>query len=287
MRTTRALVCLFLLSVLSACEGQLDIVHGLTELEANEILVVLGEEDISAMKLKEEGRVVTWAIVVGESDSQRALSLLVKNRLPRTRANGLAEVYPAGGGGLIPTKSEEKAKFLMAMQGELERKLKKLPGVQEAHVSVVVPDKDIIRDLDTPPPPATASVMVVYNGGPKGQPPATEQEVKDLIAAAVEDLKSDNVQVLMKANDPEMFLVGTEADKEEGVQAVGEKIMGISVAHKKAGTKLKGILGALGGLAVLGLVLGIFGIIRSLSLSKKLSKAESEVNALKKARREP
>lgn len=150
VRSSLAALCLL---AFAGCASDLDIVHGLNELEANEIIVVLGGEGITAMKAKEEGRVVTWAVIVNESEGQNALSLLVRNKLPRERSQGLAEVYPAGSGGLIPTRSEEKAKFLMAAQGEIERKLKSLPGVVRAHVSIVVPDKDVIRDLDAKPPP--------------------------------------------------------------------------------------------------------------------------------------
>ena len=140
----------------SGCGPNHDIVSGLDQLEANEILVVLRAKGIDGEKVKEEGRVVTFAVLVKDVDVDDALRLLVANKLPRTRSQGLKEVYPPGGGGLIPTKSEEKAKFLMAMQGEIERKLKAMPGIVQAHVSVVQPDKDIVRDLDTPPPPATA-----------------------------------------------------------------------------------------------------------------------------------
>lgn len=273
--------------VLSAggCAGQLDIVHGLSEYEANLILVVLGSQGIHGMKLKEEGRVVTWAIAVPEPEAQRALELLVKNKLPKTRAMGLGEVYPPGSSGLIPTKSEEKAKFLMAIQGEVERKLKSLPGVQEAHVSVVVPDTDVIRDLDTPPPPATASVAIVFNPEKDGKPPVSIDSVKKLVAAAVENLRPENVEVLLKENEP-MRLVGLEGEVASGVSMAGENVLGIKVVSKAAGSRAKAILGLSAGLAIMGLLLGVVGIVRSVSLKGKLSRAEAEVAALKKARRE-
>ena len=285
MRAVRFILAAPLLIVTFGCSSELDIVHGLSELEANQIVVVLGSQGIDAGKMKEEGRVVTWAITVPESDMQRSLTLLVKNKLPKTRSQGLGEVYPAGSSGLIPTRSEEKAKFTMAMQGELERKLKTLPGVQEAHVSIVSPDKDVIRDLDTPPPPATASVAIVFNPEKGGKPPVGIDSVKRLVAAAVEDLNSDNVEVLLKANEP-MRLVGLDGDASGNVQVAGETVLGIKVVSKKAGTRAKAILGLSGGLALMGLLLGIAGIVRSVSLGGKLSKAEAEVAALKKARRE-
>ena len=159
----RAFAVTALISATAACSGPIAIVHGLDELEANEVLVVLEAKDITGTKQKEEGRVITWLVEVPEIDAKDAMRLLVANRLPKARSSGFKEVYPAGGGGLIPTKSEEKAKYMMALQGEVERKLKSLPGIVQAHVNIVSPDKDIVRDLDTPPPAAMASVAVVYN----------------------------------------------------------------------------------------------------------------------------
>ena len=272
-------------TTITACAGEIDIVHGLNELEANRILVVLGSQGIDATKIKEEARVITWAIIVSQSDAQRSLQILVENNLPQTRSTGLAEVYPAGGGGLIPTKSEEKAKFMMAIQGEIERKLKTLPNVQQAHVSVVNPDKDVIRDLDTPPPPSTASVALVYNPGPKGGPPASIEEIKNLVSASVEDLRGENVEVLLKANVAGMMLVGTD-DEDGPAVAMGEKVLGIQVANKGAGKKAMAMFGIFGALALIGIIIGGVGIGRAVSLKKKLSKAIAEAASMKKARRD-
>lgn len=270
---------------LSGCDSPLNIVHGLTELEANEVLVVLESQGIPGMKLKEEGRVVTWAVQVPGSRSKDALRILVANKLPKARSAGLKEVYPAGSSGLIPTQTEEKAKFLMAMQGEIETMLKSLPGIQSATVSIVVPEKDVIRDVDTPPPPPTASVAVVYNPEEGGKKPVEEERLQKLVANAVEGLKPQNVQVLMKENRPPL-LIGADGTARSPAPIAGEEVLSIRVVDKKAGLRAKLVIGGFGALAVLGLVLGIVGIARSISLKAKLAKAEAETQALRKARRE-
>jgi len=277
-----ALAALFFVA---ACGAPLEVVHGLTEYEANQVLVVLNRQGIAATKAVEEGRVVTYKIVVNDSEADRALALLVLNKLPKQRSQGLAEVYPAGGGGLIPTKSEEKARFLMALQGEIERKLVLVPGVLQAHVSIVQPDKDIIRDLDKAPPPSTASVAIVYAPNKDGSAPVTDKQMKMLVSTSVEDLKPDNVEVLMRPNEAMVIQTLDEGDG-SSVAATGENVLGIQVASKKAGTRAKGMLGLFAALAVIGLILGVLGLVRSLSLKTKLSKAEAELASMKKARRE-
>lgn len=268
-----------------SCAGDIDIVHGMTELEANEVLVVLDTQGIDAHKEKEEGRQVTWAVFVDADFSESALRILVRNKLPKSRSQGLAEVYPAGSGGLIPTKSEEKAKFLMALQGEIERKLKTLPGIVQAHVSVVLPDKDVVRDLEAAPSLTTASVAVVYNLQENGEPPVGEKEVKTLVAAAVEDLKPENVEVMLKENQP-MALVDMEGETENTMANATTAMFGIKVVSEEAAAKVSKILVPLLGFMIFMTVLALFSIFRTLSFRRKLATAQAEVAALKKAGRE-
>lgn len=269
----------------TGCEGQIDIVHGLEEVEANEILVVLNAQGMTGAKLKEEGRVVTYAILVAESEAPDALQLLVDNKLPRARPQGLAQVYPAGSGGLIPTESEEKAKFLMALHGEIERKLLQISGIVRAHVTVVIPEKDVIRDLDTPPPPATASVAVAYNAiDGDGTAPTDEDKLQRLVASAIEDLKPENVTIIMTENRP-LRIVQREAETAEDGAPAGPqgKVFGVAVASKKAATAAKVRFGMLGGLALLGLALGVGAVVYALRLRSQLGKANAQVSALKKS----
>jgi type III secretion protein J len=272
---------LALTTSLSACGGSKDIVHGLDEFEANEILVVLESKNISADKTKEEGRVVAYTVVVSEGDSREAMKILVDNHLPRARSQGLKETYGAGSGGLIPTKSEEKAKYLMAVQGEIERKLKTLPGIVQAHVSVVQPDKDIIRDLDTPAPPSTASVAVVYNAvDDRGSASVSLDDVRSLVAASVEDLKPANVQVVMKKNE-RIKLVDDVAGA--AAETTSESVMGIRVSDHSAGFKVKLMFGVFGVVALIGIAVGVGGVLRSIFVVRKL---QAEAAAPRKARRE-
>lgn len=274
------------LSLAAGCGADQSLVSGLDEFEANEILVVLRAKGIDGEKHKEEGRVVTFSIMVKGVDADDALRLLVANKLPRLRSQGLKEVYPPGGGGLIPTKSEEKAKFLMAMQGEIERKLKSMPGIVAAHVSVVQPDKDIVRDLDTPPPPATASVAIVYNAiDERGSATVKEDEVRALVAASIEDLRTQNVTVVMKKNAPGNLIdeiVSSNAVEQAPAAATA---FGLKLADKGSWQRLQ--LFAVGFLAVtvLGIAFGMGGLVRSMGLKKRVAKAEAELASVRKAGR--
>lgn len=265
---------------LPACAGDFALVHQLTEGEANQIMVLLANQGIGATKVAVPDRVVTYKIVVSENDRAESLSLLVFNKLPKEKSNGLAEVYPAGSGGMIPSQSEEKAKLLMALQGEIERKLKTFSNVVRAHVSVVVPEKDLVRDVDTAPPQASASVAVIYNPNAKGESSLTEEEIKGLVSASIEGLKSDNVKVVLAPNRP-INLVS--ASGEESLGGSVATVLGIDVSNGKSGTKVKIFFGLFSLLTLLGLGVGLFGLSRSIKLRGDLARLQNELDAVDKA----
>lgn len=285
VRFVTSLVAALLLTA-TACDSPKEVVHGLDEFEANEILVALEAKGISGEKVKEEGRVIAYTVLVPDSESRDAMRILVANKLPRRRPTGLAEVYPAGGGGLIPTKSEERAKFLMAIQGEIERKLQRLPGIASANVTIVMPEKDIVRDLDTPPPPPTASVAIVFNAyDDRGTSLISQDDVQKLVAASVEDLKTQNVAVVMKRNEPAKLVDVFAEGGSVGAPITTTAVMGIKVADGHAAGKVKALVAVFLLVSVVGLAVGGGGIARSLSLKKKLAKAEAELASVRKAGR--
>lgn len=65
--------------------GMNEILHGLDEREANQILVVLESHDIAAEKQIEEGRVITWKVAVSKSVSNEARRILVDAELPQPK----------------------------------------------------------------------------------------------------------------------------------------------------------------------------------------------------------
>src|SRR5437868_5538059 len=77
---------------------------------------------------------------------------------------------------------------------EIIRALKSVTGVVDAHVLVVMPDSSPLLDKSERVPP-TASVLVKYRGR---DVPLAEDEIKKLVARAVEGLQPENVAVVYK-----------------------------------------------------------------------------------------
>jgi type III secretion protein J len=169
---------------------------GLSESEAQEMIVLLKMNGIDASReLVAHGKETpTWTVSVrgGNQNQVLAWRILQENGLPRQRVKGLEEVFSQSG--LIPTASEEKAKLLVGLTGEMTRTLKMVEGIVDARVHVVLPENSPLLDKSQWSPP-TASVFLKYRGT---RPPLSDIEIKTLVAKGVEGLNADQVVVVAK-----------------------------------------------------------------------------------------
>ena len=179
-----------------------EVASGLSEQDAQEIVVVLKESGLDAAAVRNTGgdrdAPPTWTVHArgGSQDNVLAWRILRENGLPRQKVKGLEEVFSTTG--MIPTASEEKARLLMALSGELSRTLKSIQDVVDARVQIVLPENSPLLDRSQWSPP-TSSVLIKYRGS---QPPVTQDEVKNLVARGIEGLQADNVSVLFKRTEP-------------------------------------------------------------------------------------
>ncbi len=190
------LVILGLTLLLSACVTH-SLQTGLSEQDAQEIVVLLNENGIEAFATKgvsEKKGEEKWDVMIrgGDQNLARAWRVLEENGLPRQKDKGLEDVF--ANSGMIPTATEEKARFLLGVSGEISKTLKSVAGVVDAHVLVVMPDVSPILDKSERTPP-TASVLLKYRGHDL---PLAEDDVKKLVARAVEGLQPENVAVVYK-----------------------------------------------------------------------------------------
>ena len=201
MARQKSLSVLALGFVLTGCMSR-EVASGLSEQDAQEIVVVLKESGLDAAAVRSAGgdrnAAPSWTVNVrgGSRNTVLAWRLLQENGLPRQKVKGLEEVFASTG--MIPTASEEKARLLMALSGELTRTLKSVQGVVDARVQIVLPDNSPLLDRSQWSPP-TSSVLIKYRGS---EFPLTQDEVKNLVARGIEGLQADNVAVVFKRTDP-------------------------------------------------------------------------------------
>jgi type III secretion protein J len=182
-----------LFALLAGCGVELE--HGLDERQANQVATLLGTQGIEADKLGEEGQTGSYKIVVPRGDASRAFALLEAHDLPRRGQRGLADTFAQSG--LLPSPTEDRARYAAALSAELERTLEGVPGVAAARVHLGLTSEETLGgDLARARP--TASVLL------KGRPTIAEAEVRKLVAGAVHDLQPADVTVVVapRADEP-------------------------------------------------------------------------------------
>src|SRR5215831_8017600 len=163
LKTSQRLAKVALLACLLGLCGCLsrDLQSGLSEQDAQEIIVVLKQNGLDAYLERETGgdrdSGPAWTVKVkgGSRNLLSAWQIMQDNGLPRQKVKGLEEVFASKG--MIPTAGEEKARMLLALSGELTRTLKSVAGVVDARVQVVLPENSPLVDRSQWSPP-TASV---------------------------------------------------------------------------------------------------------------------------------
>ena len=97
---------LVLAAALAGCARE-ELLHGLDERQASEVLVALDERGVAASKLREDGAEERWRVEVERGEATRAHRILAERDLPRARAPGVSELF--GKGSMVPTPTEEHA----------------------------------------------------------------------------------------------------------------------------------------------------------------------------------
>jgi type III secretion system YscJ/HrcJ family lipoprotein len=160
-----------LLCFLSAgCDSREEVTRVDTDKEATRILVELSRNGVAQPDKveKKEQRKTAYGITVPKAELARAREVLLHADLPRESHGGYRGMIEQGG--LIPTKTEERAKLMYAMAEELARTFETYDRVVSARVHIVLPEKDpLMRDATTRPT-ATAMVLIKYTAPPDASP---------------------------------------------------------------------------------------------------------------------
>jgi type III secretion protein J len=191
-------LALVVTAVLTVAACSTSVIHGVDEKAANEAITALERAGIDAEKGADEGGGAgsgdgaAFSVKVGRGETARALALLRSLGLPRDRRHGFAEVY--GQPSLIPSASEERARYLEALGGELERTLETADGVVSARVHLVLEEND---PLALEPGPRTAARAAVLIKARAGRAPLPESDIQRLVAGSVPGLEPAGVAVVI------------------------------------------------------------------------------------------
>ncbi len=169
-----------------------EILHGLDERQANEVLVALDGAGIRGRKEREDRADGAWVVSVPARDSPRAQRVLADGGLPRARPPGFGDVFSKGS--MVPTPTEEHALYLHALGGELARTIEAIDGVVGARVHVGLPQADPLRPGERPPP--RGSVLVRCRPSSCEAVRRFEGGLRSLVAGAADGLDPSAVSVV-------------------------------------------------------------------------------------------
>jgi type III secretion protein J len=180
-----------LLVMLAGCAGE-EILHGLDERQANEVLVALDDRGIVATKAREDGADESWRVEVAHGDAPRAQRVLAERDLPRARPPGFSEVFAKGS--MLPTPTEEHAMYLHALGGELARSVEAIDGVVEARVHLGLRQPDPLRPGERSAP--RGAVLVKCRAAACAGVRGLEPGIRAIVAGAVDGLELAAVSVV-------------------------------------------------------------------------------------------
>lgn len=198
-----------LLAVLLFTQGcRENIMHGLSEVEANRFLSSLHAASIVAEKVPEpEG---TWSVAVDSSKALQALASLKRQRILRDTG-----ALPARDKGpLLSTREERHFSLERSLSQELEATLASIDGVLQSRVHLNVPPADpLFSQQAGAEARGTASVLVIAASELR----STRDEIAALISGA-SGVPADRISVLINL-DPDAtaatrFLPGAEVGAE-------------------------------------------------------------------------
>ncbi|RXZ38322.1 EscJ/YscJ/HrcJ family type III secretion inner membrane ring protein [Oxalobacteraceae bacterium CAVE-383] len=178
-----ALMVLFL----AACQQQ-DLLKGLTQQQANEVIAAMQRHNIATDKL-DRGK-PGFSVRVGAADFAAAVDILRVYDLPSRARMEIAEMFPADA--LVSSPRAEKARLYSAIEQRLEQSLQMMEGVVAARVHV---SYDIESGEGAAVRPVHLAALAVYEQDLA--PAVLIGQVKRFLKNSFPDIDYDNISVVL------------------------------------------------------------------------------------------
>ncbi|MET3108416.1 type III secretion system YscJ/HrcJ family lipoprotein [Oxalobacteraceae bacterium GrIS 2.11] len=192
------LVVLSFCALLAACDQEL--LKGLDQRQANEVLAVLQQANIPAKKV-DGGAKLGYAIQVDPADFSKAVQLLKTNDLPSKSRVEIADMFPADS--LATSPRAEKARLYSGIEQRLEQSLLVLPSVVKArlHISYDV-ESSASRQQAAP---SHLSVLVVYRS--TDDESALINNIKRFLKNSLPSVNYADISVVLAKANPEQQII--------------------------------------------------------------------------------
>lgn len=178
----------FSILLLAGCQQQ-DLLKGLDQQQANEVIAVLQRNNIAANKV-DNGK-TGFSIVVDTPDFAASVDLLKIYNLPPRPRMEIAQMFPTDS--LVSSPRAEKARLYSAIEQRLEQSLQTLEGVTSARVHVSY-DIDSVEG-GSPARPVHVSALAVYER--EIDPQLLISDVKRFLKNSFSEVEYENISVVL------------------------------------------------------------------------------------------
>jgi type III secretory pathway lipoprotein EscJ len=205
MPNSRILCQSLLVLAVLACGCKETILHDLSELQANQVRIVLSRSNISAEKVR-EGNV--WSVTVPSSRATAALALLAEERVLKPRPE-----IEEDSNSFIQSYEERTRKQERSLAVGLEHTLERIPGILEARVHLHF-SRERMLQLVPEQPKHSASVVLLIPERTK----LDESHIQALVAGA-SGIANEDISVIAFESRVTSALVEDESPKKEALGA--------------------------------------------------------------------
>ena len=188
----RSLPLVLLLCVLLAGCARTDLLQGLEERQANEVVAVLLHHNIEAEK-RSQGK-AGYLVQVSEADLAEAIDIVQMKGLPSQPRTQVAALFPPDS--MVSTPLAERARLLSAIEQRLEESLSTLDGVSSARVHVSYDAGPAEGSLQQRKPPSMHVAAVLAHDA-EADTQALQVVSKRFLRNAFVDVAYDNVSVVL------------------------------------------------------------------------------------------
>lgn len=192
-RLLRIILLTSLLLICSACREQ--IIHDLSEAEANRVLSGLHQIKIDSEKKKQsDGR---WCVTVAKTDTIRAISYISDSRILPEVSSGF-ESKPS----MISSREDQRFRFERALSREIEHTLASIDGILEARVHLNLPPRDpLFGELIKNGGKGSASVLLITDQSKE----LDDGQIRQLVSGAA-GVNTESISVLISESVAERVL---------------------------------------------------------------------------------
>ncbi len=159
-RSLPAWIALLLCSlVLLAGCNRTELYSELNEHQANEIQAALFSAGIDSTKRRTpDGKF--WVVAIPREHFAQAMQVMNANHLPRATYQSLGDVFKKEG--IVSSPTEERARYMHALQQEMADTIRRIDGVIDARVSIALPERS---PLQADRQSGSAAVVIIEQPG--------------------------------------------------------------------------------------------------------------------------